>query len=232
MRGKGVILSAVIVCAAACASGCGRNQLRTMSDVDRQTALIRQINLTACAEGCYLFLGDSNMELINVQEYFNHPSCNLAVRGYTTESILKEKDKAAALKPKLIVMLVGGNDLLKGTPQARIADNYRSLISFFKSFCDRVYCLSNLPVNNRYEPLPPQLAHLASRLNRLSEDLVSLNANLEAICRETNAVYVDVYSHLLKDGGLNPAYARDPVHLGPLGHDVMMKVLKDSIESR
>lgn len=222
----------MIVCSTAFAYGCARNQLRTMRDVDRQTALIRENNRTACAEGCYLFLGDSNMELINVQEYFAHPSCNLAVRGYTTESILKEKDKAAALKPKLIVMLVGGNDLLKGTPRERIADNYRSLILFFKSFCDRVYCLSNLPVNNRYEPIPPQLAHLASRLSRLSEDLASLNAELEAICRETNAVYVDVYSHLLKDGGLNPAYARDPVHIGPLGHDIVMKVLKDSIESR
>ncbi|MBN2159347.1 MAG: hypothetical protein JW807_08115 [Spirochaetes bacterium] len=211
MKQNRLILFACIV-ATAVAFGCARKQTRNLEKIRQHIAKIQENNKKACIEGCLVFEGDSNVELTDFQCYFNQPACNLAYRGSTSEDVLKRKEKVRRLQPVAIVLLVGGNDLLKMTPQEKIGRNYAEIIGYYRSFCRKVYCISNLPVN--------------PKIIVTNMDIQRLNALLERTCRRGGAIYVNVYPSLFKDGGLNPNYAIDPVHLNKTGQDVLAGILK------
>ena len=212
MRRKTLALTGCALIAALSLYGCAARQLTERQKLEQHIRSIQKNNATACVEGCIVFEGDSNMELINFQEYFTESACNCAYRGSTTKKLLERKEKLSRLKPSAIVMLVGGNDLLGRISIEEIDRNYGELIQYYRSICRDVYCISNLPVN-------PNIIIKNSVMEQL-------NARLQQTCAARGAVWVPVFSHLLKQGGLNPDYARDPVHLNRAGQDVLVSVLK------
>jgi hypothetical protein len=198
--------------AALAGAGCAGRQLTNREKLELHIKKIQDNNKKACVEGCVAFEGDSNMELINFQEYFSEPACNYAYRGSRTNDLLKRKEKLYRLKPSAIVVLVGGNDVITQIPPEESSSNYEKLIGYYKTFCKNVYCISNLPVC-------PEIAEKNREMERL-------NASLIRACRKLGATYVDVFPYLKKNGGLNPHYAMDPVHLNKAGQDVLVGVLK------
>ncbi len=209
-------LSACALIAAMSLYGCTAGQLTKRQKLELHIKQIKDNNTTACVEGCIVFEGDSNIELINFQVYFTAPACNYAYRGSTTKNLLERKEKIARLKPSAIVMLAGGNDLLGKIPIDQIDRNYGELIRYYRSICGKVYCISNLPVQ-------PGIIIENSTLEQL-------NARLRQTCAALGAVYVPAFPHLTKRGGLNPKYAMDPVHLNRTGHDVLADVLKKYLD--
>ena len=196
-------------------AGCASKQMTQRQIWQQHVKMVQSINRESCSAGCYAFEGDSNMELINFQDYFTEPACNYSHRGSTTGDVLSRKEKMLALKPAVIVVLVGGNDVVQNIPEDRIVSNYEELIGFYKTICDRVYCISNLPVN-------PGLIIKNSTMTHL-------NGRLEQTCRKLGATFVNVYPSLYRNGGLNPDYAIDPVHLNKAGQDVMIGILKKEL---
>ena len=207
-----IVIGIIILIALAPAAGCAGRQLSNRQKLELQIQKIHENNKKACAEGCVAFEGDSNVELINFQEYFSEPACNYAHRGSRTNDLLMRKEKLYRIKPSAIVMLVGGNDVITQVPPQESAGNYEKLIGYYKTFCKNVYCISNLPVS-------PEIPEKNSDMERL-------NASLSQVCRKLGATYVNVYPHLRKNGGLNPYYAMDPVHLNKAGQDILVGVLK------
>ena len=184
---------------------------------DRVGMLIRHThenNRKACAAGCILFEGDSNLELIYVQDYFAGPACNYARRGSTTDDLLARKEQVARLRPGVIILLAGGNDLIKSTPYNKIAENYAALIRYYRSVTGSLYCISNLPLS------------VHPKLFLKNSDIIQLNRILENECGKQGVAYVNAYPELLKNGILNPGYAMDPVHLNQAGQKVLMNILK------
>jgi hypothetical protein len=217
-RAKKAFTAAIILLLAAILSGCAARRVSNYQKFTDHVKKIQEINKKSCAAGCALFEGDSNIELINVQEYFTEPACNYAYRGSTTKTLLERREKVSLLKPALIVVLVGGNDLIAKLPSADTYRNYDELLGYYKGISKNVYCISNLPVN-------PAIIIKNSTL-------VELNENLERVCRKRGVTFVNVYPHLLKNGGLNPDYAMDPVHLNKAGQDILMDVLKKNLNKR
>ena len=208
---KLIILACILITAAA-AAGCAGRQLTNREKIELHLQKIQENNKKTCIEGCMVFEGDSNVELINFQEYFSEPACNYAYRGSRTNDLLKRKEKVYRLKPSAIVVLVGGNDVITRIPLEESSGNYEKLIGYYKTFCEKVYCISNLPVNQ-------EIVGKNSEMERL-------NASLSQTCQKLGATYVNVFPHLQKNGGLNPSYAMDPVHLNKAGHDVLVGILK------
>jgi len=200
------------ILAALSAAGCAGRQLSNREKLELHIQKIQENNKKACAEGCLAFEGDSNMELINFQEYFSEPACNYAYRGSRTNDLLKRKEKLYRLKPAAIVVLVGGNDVITQVPPEESNSNYEKLIGYYTSFCKNVYCISNLPVS--------------TEITGKNSEMERLNAALSMACQKLGATYVDVFPHLKKGGGLDPRYAMDPVHLNRNGQDVLVGVLK------
>lgn len=217
-RAQQAMAAAIILFLAALLSGCAARRVSAYQKFTDHVRKIQEINKTSCVAGCTLFEGDSNIELINVQEYFTEPACNYAYRGSTTGNLLERREKVSLLKPALIVVLVGGNDLIAKFPSAETYRNYDELLGYYKGVSKNVYCLSNLPVN-------PDIVIKNSTL-------IELNKQLERICRNRDVTFVNVYPHLLKNGGLNPDYAIDPVHLNKAGQEVLMDVLKKYLRNK
>ncbi|OHD66241.1 MAG: hypothetical protein A2176_06405 [Spirochaetes bacterium RBG_13_51_14] len=205
-----------LIIAAAAFSGCARKHVRDINKLERTVEAIRKNNRNACTPGCIAFDGDSNMEIINFQEYLTEPACNYALRGSTTEEVLKRKEMLHSLNPDAIIVLVGGNDIIKGTTPGDISRNYLMLIRYYRTFCKKVYFISNLPVD--------------PNIYIKNSDMMRLNERLRQICKNLGATYVNVYPHLLKDGGLNPDYAIDPVHLNKAGQNVLVDILKKYLQ--
>lgn len=192
--------------------GCARKPVRDIESLKRIIEEMREQNRSACVKGCILFEGDSNIELIKVQDYFPTPACNYAYRGSTTGDLLGRREKVRELQPRAIVLLAGGNDLVKSVPLGQIDANYASLIRYYRGICKKVYCVSNLPVH--------------PGIFITNDDMQSLNLMLAKRCRQFGAVYIDVFPLLYRDGGLNPDYALDLVHLNEAGRNVMMEEVK------
>lgn len=212
MGNRVLIPAACALLAALCLHACAGRQLTERQKLERHIRTIQDNNARACVVGCLAFEGDSNVELINFQEYFSEPACNYSYRGSTTKKLMERRGRMESLKPSAIVVLVGGNDLLSGIRIDDINRNYIALITYYKSISSKVYCISNLPV-------APDICIKNSTLQQL-------NTRLQQTCARLGAVYVPVYPHLMKNGGLNPEYARDPVHLNRAGQDVLIGVLK------
>jgi lysophospholipase L1-like esterase len=202
---------------AAFLAGCAARQSKYRIFTDHVKKL-QETNKKSCIAGCTLFEGDSNVELISVQEYLTVPACNYGFRGSTTRALLQRKEKVSLLKPAVIVVLVGGNDLIARVPPADMDRNYDELFRYYKTVTESVYCISNLPVD------PTVFIKNAT--------LMELNARLRRICEKRGVTYIDVYPHLLKNGGLNPDYAIDPVHLNRAGQYILMDVLMKNLRKQ
>ena len=209
---KKILTLALLVAAAALLAGCAGRRISAYRYFSEHVKRLQETNKKSCVPGCLAFEGDSNMELISVQDYFTEPACNYALRGSSTQALLERKEKLSLLKPACIVVLVGGNDLIGKFSPATTDRNYEELFRYYRTITDRVYCFSNPPI--------------APGLPIDNSALVELNGRLREVCRKTGVEYIDVYPLLLKDGGLNPDYEIDQVHLNRAGHDIMMGQLK------
>ncbi len=218
MKTEILFTHACLILLLASLAGCAGRQVSKYRVFQEHVKKIQEINKKSCTGGCAVFEGDSNMELINVQEYFPGPACNYAFRGSTTKALLERKEKVSLLKPGTIVVLVGGNDLIGNIPPADTYRNYETLLRYYRTVTNNVFCVSNLPVD-------PTLFIKNSAL-------MELNARLEQICKDSGVTYVDVFPRLLKNGGLNPDYAIDQVHLNKAGQDILMDELRKNLKSR
>ena len=214
---KKICTLSLLIAMAAFHAGCAARQSRYRIFTDHVKKL-QETNKKSCVAGCTLFEGDSNVELISVQEYLAGPACNYAFRGSTTQALLARREKVSLLKPSAIVVLVGGNDLIAKFHPADTDRNYAELFRYYRTVTGSVYCISNLPVD--------------PGIYIKNSTLIELNARLRRICEKTGVTYVDVYPHLVKNGGLNPDYAIDPVHLNRAGQDVLMDVLRKNLKDR
>lgn len=218
MKARSILTTVAAILGCTIITGCAARQTMTYREFLEHVNKIKENNEKACVPGCIAFEGDSNFELINVQKYFSMPACNYAFRGSMTVDLLKRKERLQALKPSIIVLLVGANDLVRGRPLNEINENYLELMQYYKTFCEKIYFISNLPV------------HPAIFIK--NSTLVELNSLLADSCKKSGVVFVSVYPGLVKNGGLNPDYALDQVHLNRAGQDVLMNILKKELRER
>lgn len=208
MKKTAILLTLLALLAAAC----GRS-------VSRYNEYLTDNKRAGCRPACTVVAGDSNIELGDWSRYLAGDVCNLGVRGYSTVELLREVTVVAALKPSVIVMHVGGNDLLVKRSVPQLTAAYRQIIERYRALTPRVYCVSILPVDRRGASLIT------------NEAIQDVNVRLEAICRETGAVFVNVYPALYSEKrGLNPAYALDMVHLNRNGQNIMGRLIREAID--
>ncbi len=68
-----------------------------------------------------------------ISDDLNLPITNLGVVGNTTQDALKRINEVVKLKPKVTIILLGGNDFLKGVPQNETFKNLGTIIEKIQS---------------------------------------------------------------------------------------------------
>lgn len=157
--------------------------------------------------------------------YFaDKPYINRGIAGQTTPQLLiRFKPDVVHLKPKVVVILAGINDItgMTGpTTNSMIEDNISSMVEIAQANGIKVILASVLPC---YSIVGRPDLHPADRV-------VSLNQWIQQYAKEQGCIYLDYFTPLAdKNNGLKEEYTKDGVHPNKKGYDIMTPLVKEAI---
>jgi lysophospholipase L1-like esterase len=170
-----------------------------------------------------LFIGDSITEmwklagLASWNKYFEPlGSFEMGIGGDTTQGVLWRLENGAidGIKPKIVVVLIGSNDLPYRTPDNTEKDILAIIQSIHSRLPDaKILLLAILP--REFDPKAP----LRLKINQTNAQLVKLKFSYLR--------YLDISSIFLQpDGSILPATLPDAVHPTAIVYEEMAKVIE------
>lgn len=153
------------------------------------------------------------------------PYIGRGIGGQTTpQMLLRFRQDVIALKPKVVVILAGTNDIAGNTGPSTlemIEDNIASMAELAKANGIRVVLSSVLPVWDY--PWKPGLEP--------APKIIALNKWMRDYARDHDAVYLDYHSAMADArGGMRSELASDGVHPNEAGYRLMAPLAEQAIQ--
>lgn len=174
-----------------------------------------------------VFMGDSITEFWTTlcPEFFAEKQyINRGISGQTTPQMLvRFRADVINLKPKLVVLLAGANDIAENTGHSSlemITNNIFSMAELAEAHDIKVILCSVLPAlffpwNTKIHP---------------AEKILNLNKMIEKYATEKEHFYLDYYSAIVdKNKGLTEDYSDDGMHPNKTGYLVMNTIVEEAI---
>ena len=186
-----------------------------------------ELMLLRANEHRVVFMGNSITEgwlSIRPEFFVNKPYINRGISGQTTpQMLLRFRQDVIHLKPSIVVILAGINDIAQNTGPSTIemiANNIISMAELAKANQINVIICSVLPAN-----------HFPWRQGiKPAEKVRKLNAILQSYTYENKLEYVDYYSAMVNDShGLIKELGEDGVHPNKNGYLIMEPILENAI---
>ena len=184
-----------------------------------------------------VFMGDSITDNWNNPGFGGFfpgkPYINRGISGQTTpQMLLRFRADVIALKPAVVVILAGTNDIAGNTgPMSidAIVDNFASMSDLAKANGIRLVIASVLPINDVGKT--PDGAPAVQSKRRPPARIDELNKRLVDLAKREGHVYLD-YATPLSDaaGQLNPELADDGLHPNLKGYAVMGPLVEKAIQ--
>ena len=179
-----------------------------------------------------VFLGDSITDGWRLNEYYGSERdfVNRGVGGQITGEMLgRMKADAIDLKPRLVLVLAGINDLGRGVAVSTIENNLSMIADLAEAHHIEPMFASLLPVSDYHKDVNPQYA----RTTRLAPSkILELNGWLKSFCEQRHFPYVDYYTALVdKAGFLQTDLADDGLHPNGKGYRVMAPIALAAIDN-
>lgn len=168
-----------------------------------------------------VFIGDSLTDGYDLKTYY--PSLkvfNRGIGGDRTYGVLKRLDVSAFdLNPKVIVLLIGGNDILAGHSYSKIINNYEKILNNLKTHLPNTHIIT--------QSMYPTGQNYANK----NVKMIKLNTYIKQSSLKYNCTFVDMYSHLLDTATqeLKTEYTIEGVHLTQIGYEKVTSVLSPII---
>jgi lysophospholipase L1-like esterase len=142
---------------------------------------------------------------------------NLAVRGRLLDQIVASQvDAALELKPDLISVSAGGNDIIRpGTDPDDIADRFEQMIVRLRSDGATVLMFNGPDVG------------MTPVLGRVRGKVAIYNENLRAIAHRHDAIVADMWA--LRELRDTRMWAPDRLHFSPMGHHLIAIMVLDAL---
>ena len=178
------------------------------------------------SENRVVFMGNSITEGWHLATMFpGKPYVNRGISGQTTPQMLvRFRPDVVALKPKVVVILAGTNDIAGNTGPSTIEmieDNIASMAEIAKANGIRVVLSSILPVYDY--PWKPGL--------QPAPKIIAINKWMKDYAAKHGHVYLDYHSATADSrGGMRPELASDGVHPTEAGYRVMTPLAEAAIE--
>jgi len=181
----------------------------------------------AANENRVVFMGNSiTIGWLNKRpEFFEgKPYINRGISGQTTpQMLIRFQQDVIDLKPKVVVILAGTNDIAGNTGPSTldmIMDNIKSMAEIARANGIKVVLSSTLPAH-KYSWKPD-----VSPALKIKE----LNKMIKAYAKEADHIYLDYYSAMVDDrNGLPKKYADDGVHPTIEGFKIMEPMAEEAI---
>ncbi len=199
--------------------------LRDWPNLTRYRDADTQLGVPEKGEPRVVFLGDSITEGWNLSSFFEgKPYVNRGISGQTTPQILlRFRQDVIALKPEIVLILAGTNDLAENTGPislGAIEGNLMSMVELAEKNGIRPILASILPA--AAYPWRPEI--------RPVEKILELNRWMKEYAAKEGLGYLDYYSALVNDKqGLKVEWSGDGVHPNAAGYAVMAPLAADAI---
>ena len=204
-------------------------RLADWADIARYREANAALALPIANETRVVFMGDSITDAWGRDQgvfFPGKPYINRGIGGQTTsQMLLRFRPDVIALKPRVVVILGGINDLAGSSAPASllaIEGNLASMAELAQANGIKVVLASLLPVNDYHEPrtanLPPAR-------------ILELNVWITAYAKRKGAVYLDYYAAVLDDKhALKINLSRDGLHPNADGYAVMTPLALRAIQ--
>lgn len=196
-----------------------------------QLSRYRELNAKVAApeknEVRVVFMGDSITDGWKLADYFvGKPYINRGISGQTTpQMLIRFRPDVVALKPRVVVILAGINDIAGNTGPMTlesIEDNYTSMAELAKANGIRVVFSSILPVHDYGKTKVSE--------RRSPDQIRKLNEWLKGYCARAGHTYLDYYSQMLDEKGmLRAELAGDGLHPNADGYKIMAPLAEAAI---
>mgnify|MGYP000376967326 CR=1 FL=1 len=159
-------------------------------------------------------------------EFFKgKPYINRGISGQTTPQMLvRFRQDVVELKPKVVVLLAGTNDIAGNTGPSTLSmiiNNIKGMAEIAKANNIKVILSSILPAY-KY-PWSPEIEP--------ADKIVALNNVIKEYALENDCIYLDYFSAMVDDrNGLPKKYAKDEVHPTAEGYAVMEPLVEEAIK--
>ncbi len=187
-----------------------------------------KLALLSSGENRIVFMGDSITEgwMNNHADFFNGKSyINRGIGGQTTPQMLvRFRPDVINLKPAVVVILAGTNDIAGNTGPSTlemIMDNLISMSELAKANKIKVVLSSVLPVFDY-----PWKSGLQP-----ADKIIALNVMIKNYADKNRIVYLDYFSSMVDErNGLKKEFSGDGVHPNIAGYKIMEPLAEEAIK--
>jgi lysophospholipase L1-like esterase len=210
-----------------------QTRLNDFANLARYRWANSQLAPPAKDEDRVVFMGDSITDGWKLGDYFpGKPYINRGISGQTTsQMLLRFRPDVVDLKPKVVVILAGTNDLSGNTGPISIEGiegNMASMVDLALAHGIRVVFASILPVSdyNKNAQGNPIIRTAA----RPPEQILQLNGWIRKLCDERGLTYLDYFAAMADEKGfLKADIANDGLHPNAQGYEVMKPLAEKAI---
>jgi len=188
----------------------------------------KNVDLPSPYENRIVFMGNSITQgwIEQRPQFFaDKPIINRGISGQTTpQMLIRFRQDVVDLKPKVVVILAGTNDIAGNTGPSTfemIMDNIKSMTEISKVNGIKVILSSVLPAFDY--PWRPGL--------NPNEKIPALNKMIKEYSDQNDIIYLDYFSAMVdNNNGLPIKYSADGVHPNAEGYKVMEPLVEEAIE--
>lgn len=209
------------------------NRLKDWPNFARYREANAALGPPAKSEDRVVFMGDSITDSWKLNEYFpGKPYVNRGISGQTTPQMLvRFRPDVIALKPKVVVILAGTNDLAGNTGPMSLEDiegNLVSMAELARANGIRVVIASVLPINDYAKN--KEGAPVVRSTARPPEKILALNKWIREYAAANNLIYLDYFSATVDEKGfLKAGLAGDGLHPNAEGYKIMRSLAESAI---
>lgn len=204
----------------------GHQLLTDFGDLEHFHDADMKLGPPAPGEKRVVFIGDSITQGWNLAQSFpGKPYVNRGISGESTpQMLLRFRQDAIDLKPRVVVIFGGTNDVAENTGPVSPEQTEGDIVS-----------MAQLAKANGIVPvicsILPSAEFWWHRGMDPAPKIAAIDEWLKNYADQHHYVYVDFYDAMKNaQGGLPPNLSRDGVHPGPAGHAVMNPLVQTGIE--
>ena len=180
---------------------------------------MRTENLHDLAQGAapadVVMVGDSLTQYGEWFELVGRPLLNRGIAGDTIPDVRRRLGDVAALRPKVLFLMIGINDLARGKATGEVIEELTALIRELRaaSPSTRLVVQSILPVRGK--------------ASELARPIAETNAAISKVARDSGATWLDVGSRMADPSGvLAEPYSGDGLHLTGAGYRAWAEAIR------
>jgi lysophospholipase L1-like esterase len=210
--------------------------LRDWPDLTRYREANEKLAAPAAGERRVVFMGDSITDLWQEARFGGFfpgkPYVDRGISGQTTpQMLIRFRPDVIALRPKVVVILAGTNDLAGNTGPMTVAEtegNLKSMAELAKANGIRVVLASVMPVSDYGHAQDGHALNMT--IGRPPAKILELNAWIKKYAEEHHEVHLDYFSAMVDDAGfLKKELSGDGLHPNVAGYAVMAPLAEMAI---